>query len=79
MYVKVRCFASAREAVGAGELDLALPDNAAVADLRERLFDDYPALRTLGLQFAVNATYATPQTTLHEGDEVACIPPVGGG
>ena len=31
------------------------------------------------LRFAVNGTYADPATTLADGDEVACIPPVSGG
>jgi molybdopterin converting factor small subunit len=28
---------------------------------------------------AVNHRYVSPETVLHEGDEVAFIPPVGGG
>jgi len=27
----------------------------------------------------VNRQYAAPETELREGDEVACLPPVGGG
>ena len=77
--VQVRLFASARECVGATHLSQPLPAGATVGDLSARLYDSYPGLRDLRLRYAVNAAYAGPETELHDGDEVACIPPVGGG
>jgi molybdopterin converting factor small subunit len=52
---------------------------ATVQDLVDILLASYPVLREQRLRFAVNSTYALPETILHDGDEVACIPPVGGG
>ena len=77
--VCVRLFAAARELVGTGTLVQALPAGATVRDLADQLFEAYPGLRGMRLRFAVNAAYADPGTVLHDGDEVACIPPVGGG
>jgi molybdopterin converting factor subunit 1 len=77
--VRVRLFAGARERVGTGTLAPFLPAGATVQDLAETLYDAYPALREMRLRFAVNAAYAGPGTVLRDGDEVACIPPVGGG
>ena len=77
--VQVLLFASARECAGTTRLDQALPAGATVGDLAARLYDTYPGLRELRLRFAVNTAYADLETELHDGDELACIPPVGGG
>ena len=80
MRVKSLFFASYRDLIGAGELEFELDDGATVGDLAglvraraggERL----PA----ALVIAVNQEYATSETTLQDGDEVAFIPPVAGG
>jgi molybdopterin converting factor subunit 1 len=79
MCVHVRLFASYREAAGTNRLDAPLPRNARVGDLLAWLEPRLPALsRTRGL-VAVNHTYVTPAAELHDGDEVALIPPVSGG
>ena len=79
MLVRVKFFAVAREVAGAAEQEAPLPDDATVQDLRAMLFAEHAGLDNLRLQFAVNRVYAQPDTPLHDGDEVACIPPVGGG
>jgi molybdopterin converting factor small subunit len=62
-------------------LDVTLPDDATVTDLIEHLKAEYPILRayTRFLSVAVNRAYVGWETMLHDGDEVACLPPVGGG
>jgi molybdopterin synthase catalytic subunit/molybdopterin converting factor small subunit len=76
MKVTVRLFAGLRERAGAGQLELELPDVAAVADV-------WPALdlgeEPPGLLYAVNRAYAEPDRPLAADDEVALIPPVSGG
>ena len=79
MKVTVCLFAGARELVGDGCLEQHLEPGATVGDLIDLLFEHYPGLRDMRLQFAVNATYASLDTVLHDGDRIACIPPVGGG
>lgn len=79
--VKVRFFAAPREALGFGETEVSLPAGATVADLIAWLKTQYPVLSsyTRFLNVAVNRAYVGIQTTLHDGDEVAYLPPVGGG
>ena len=72
----MRLFASLRERAGTDALELQLPDGAQVADALDRLAavtDGVPVV------MAVNHEYADCTVTLHEGDEVALIPPVSGG
>ncbi len=79
MKVKVRFFAFSRELAGASEIEHDLTDGDTLADLQDALFRHYPSLEALKLRFAVNAAYAPLEQRLHESDEVAVIPPVGGG
>jgi MoaE-MoaD fusion protein len=77
--VKVRLFASYREAAKTNRLDLPLPEGARVSDLIDLLAERLPALRTVAGMVAVNHTYVNPDFVLHDGDEAAFIPPVSGG
>lgn len=79
--VKVKLFAAFREATGQGELDWPLGPARTAGELLESLTGEYPALAG-GAKSAlvmVNRRYATRQTALQPGDEVAFLPPVGGG
>jgi len=79
--VRVRFFAAPREAIGMGEIEREVPAGTTVGDLIGLLTEEYPALRsyTRFISVAVNRAYVSMQTELHDGDEVACLPPVGGG
>jgi molybdopterin converting factor subunit 1 len=79
--VRVLLFAALREAAGARELTVTLPEGATVADLRAELAEAYPALAPLlpNSGVAVNQELAEPDAPLRPGDEVALIPPVSGG
>ena len=81
MRVTTLFFASTRDAVGQRQLALDLPEGATVEALLQGLVSDYPALapRCPTLMVAVNSEYAGRDLRLHEGDEVALIPPVSGG
>lgn len=76
MTVRVRLFAVLRERAGKGEIELDLPDEARVSDALERLSS---LAGDLSVVMAVNRSYATPDTVLHTGDELALVPPVSGG
>jgi molybdopterin converting factor subunit 1 len=79
--VRVKFFAAPREALGTDEIALNIPAGSTVKDLIDTLRDEYPVLETYTrfLSTAVNRAYVGRQTELHDGDEVACLPPVGGG
>ncbi|MCX6027787.1 MAG: molybdenum cofactor biosynthesis protein MoaE [Chloroflexi bacterium] len=79
--VRVRAFAGLREALGASDFAVALPQGADIAGLVAKLAADYPQARLPARRFtvAVNRAYAAPDRVLADGDEVALIPPVGGG
>lgn len=79
--IHMRYFASLREIVGAPEEMLSVAEGASVADARALLLSRYPRMENALARAvcAVNHQYVSPETTLHEGDEVVFIPPVGGG
>jgi MoaE-MoaD fusion protein len=79
MCVRVRLFASYREAAGTNRLETPLPHGARVSDLVDLLALTVPALKTAPGMVAVNHIYVQPDFELHDGDEAAFIPPVSGG
>ena len=81
MQVVVRYFAAHRDITGRGEEQIELADDATVGVLWELLATRYPRLGgfTQSLLYAVNEEFSQPATVLHDGDEVAFIPPVSGG
>jgi sulfur-carrier protein len=81
MRIRVRLFASLREATGRPELDLELPERATAEDAWRRLAESYPSLasRRTSLAASVNRRYAPFAQALAEGDELVFIPPVSGG
>jgi len=81
IWVRVRFFAAPREALGTGEMEMGIPPGTTVGELVDMLTEKHPVLRpyTRFISVAVNRAYVGMQTPLHDGDEIACLPPVGGG
>ena len=81
MRVAVRLFGQIREAVGAKELHVQLPDGARASTLRSLLTERYPAFAApdVRLRVSVNREFASDDAPLADGDEVAFLPPVSGG
>ncbi len=79
--VEVRLFAILRERAGAERVEVTLSDGATVADAINALarLPGLAALAQGSARMAVNREYATAETRLHPGDELALIPPVSGG
>lgn len=79
--VVVRLFGPAREAVGAASVELELPQAATAAVAMAELARTYPGLMPLlpRSRVAVNLEYVDARTPLAAGDEIAILPPVGGG
>lgn len=81
MQLNVLYFAHARERAGCSGEPVICPDGATVADLVAELGLRHAALAPLlpYVRVAVNGVYATAETPLLDGAEVALIPPVAGG
>jgi molybdopterin converting factor subunit 1 len=81
VHIRTRLFASYREAVGRGELSLEAPEGATAGQLVARLRAEHPRLGPTAenAMLAVNQQYVGPDYRLHDGDELALIPPVSGG
>lgn len=79
MEVTVRLFATYREAAGTGQLKWEIAEGASVSDLWRELENAYPDLPQVRPAAAINAEYAKLDEMLHDGDEVAFLPPVSGG
>ena len=81
MRVTVRLFARLRDLAGTGEMIRDVPESATVQTVWTSLTTDMPPLGQYegSMSVAVNAEYARMATALHDGDEVAFLPPVSGG
>lgn len=81
MRVRVLAFARVREVLGTGEMQLDLAEGSTAEDAWGAL-----AQRASGLQqyrdstrLACNGRIAAGTQALHDGDELALLPPAGGG
>ena len=79
--IRVLFFGAARDVVDSNPLELSLDAPATVSSAFKSLVERFSQLERFGrsLLFAVNQEYATPDTLLHENDELAVFPPVSGG
>jgi MoaD family protein len=77
--VRLRLFASAREAAGVAEADLEGKDVEQVMQAAIVRFGPVFAEVLSASRVWVNGAPAQPSTALGEGDEVAVLPPVSGG
>ncbi|MFB9992863.1 molybdopterin converting factor subunit 1 [Deinococcus oregonensis] len=78
MQVNVVFFARLKREMGMESLSLEVVEAADVRAVATVL-EQRHAVSLKGCMVAVNETYATPEQVLHEGDEVAFLPPVAGG
>ena len=81
MRVTIRLFARLRDLAGTGELVRDLPPSSTIDGVWRALVTEMPALqeyeRTMSV--ALNADYSRMSAPVHDGDEVAFLPPVSGG
>jgi len=76
MTIKVRFFASLRESVGLDEVDMEWADTQTPHSIWAQLTTES---QPNNLLCAINQEYATLDSDLNDGDEVAFFPPVTGG
>ncbi|CAG0936096.1 MoaE-MoaD fusion protein [Thermoflexales bacterium] len=81
MDIQVKLFATLKDRVGSSHVNVALPDDATVSVLLDRLAATQPKLAAAiaTCVVAVNQEFAFGSTPIRSGDEVALFPPVSGG
>ncbi len=81
MTITVRFFAILREKAGTGETSLDLDESATAQTAVEMLTQRFSSLAEFMAKsaIAINREYAPLNAPLHDGDELALIPPVSGG
>ncbi len=79
MKITVLFFAKSREIVGQDQVEIEMPEGEGVSVLVDRLQSQYPELLGMGFRVAVNSDYVEKDFKLHDGDQVAVIPPISGG
>jgi sulfur-carrier protein len=81
--VKVRLlyFAVLRDITGRSEVEVSMAEGTRAGEVWQSMRRDYKQLAAYDQppMIAINETYATPDTQLRDGDELAFIPPVAGG
>lgn len=81
MKITVRYFASIREVVGRREEVREVTDGSTAGELVDTIVTEHPAVDGLRRtsRLMLNHAYADRDQVLHDGDELALIPPVSGG
>jgi molybdopterin converting factor subunit 1 len=79
--VKILLFASLRDRIGAKNIQLELPVEATIGDLKQMLIGDHPVLAGMknSIMAAVNREFAADDQQIPLHAEVALFPPVSGG
>jgi molybdopterin converting factor subunit 1 len=79
--IRLLFFAVLRDIAGRSEDVLELPEGTRAGEVWQRLRDQHAALRDYiqPPMIAVNESYVGADELLHDGDELAFIPPVAGG
>lgn len=79
MKAKILFFGATADAAGTRASEIELEIGSTAGDIEEKLRAEHPALANLKLLIAVNEEYASPDTVLNDGDEVAIFTAVSGG
>jgi molybdopterin converting factor subunit 1 len=81
IHVRLLFFAQLRDATEVGECVVSLPMNASGEDIRAWCVAHHPSSGPLlaSTRIAINEEYSTWDTVVHDGDEIALVPPVSGG
>ena len=81
MELEIRLYATLRDKVGQSRITVPLEETITVSDLIDLVKTEYPVMdEALGTAVvSVNRAFATADTAVNAGDEVAMFPPVSGG
>ena len=73
--ITILYFAHLRETRGVSEETMRLEHSVSVGALFSQIFN----MPSTGIRFAIDAEYVSADTLLSDGDEIAFLPPMGGG
>jgi len=81
MRVKVLFFGMLKDIVGRAEEQLDVPENGHLRGIFEHYSEQFPRLREMAgsIVLARNHEFSDLSTPVHDGDEIALLPPVSGG
>lgn len=81
MQLRVQFYSHLRDLASASELQIELPDGAAVTDLLQKIYQEKPALLRADKTILVAAglEFVDRQYRLENGQEISIMPPVQGG
>ena len=79
MKVKILFFAQSKEIIGKDRMELEIQGGETTSSMLKKLQSQFHDLATIQIMVAVNNEYIENDRELHDGDEVAIIPPVSGG
>jgi molybdopterin converting factor subunit 1 len=81
MDINIRLFATLRDRAGQNRVVVTVPSPATVQDLLDAVEMAYPKLASSlpTVLVAINKSFAFPDTSVEQDDEVALFPPVSGG
>ncbi|MDA0684959.1 MAG: MoaD/ThiS family protein [Bacteroidetes bacterium] len=81
MTISVRVFAMLREALGASMIHVEVPENCSTRMLVDLLVKAFPSIEPVHnvIRVAVNDEWASWDTLIAAGDDVALLTPVSGG
>lgn len=78
--INILAFGICKEIIGSNVLAFKLPEHYTIQQLKTALENSYPKIKELAsMMLAINKEYASPEQLIHDGDEIALIPPVSGG
>lgn len=79
--IKLLFFAAIRDKAGTKSMDLDIPNDMTVKQLKEKLSSEYPNLKDSmkAILISVNQEYAFDEASIPSNAEIALFPPVSGG
>jgi len=79
--ITVLLFASLKDIVGKGQLEIEVDEKCSIESLSKKLYELYPKVESYdsSVRIALNQEIIENDIELKDGDEVAYLPPVSGG
>jgi len=81
MRIKVLLYYHLKEKAGTGDLDIDIPSGSKIKDLKNKLVNDHPALRTHldNVMILMDGVIVLDEDKIKDNASVSFLTPVGGG